>query len=68
MVLDKDMNLQLKAKIESAIETVMNDACEDEQYWDYYIHPELYRQMTDAVEAVFDSAQTAQKYKEAEDQ
>ena len=61
------MNLQLKAKLELAINKVINDICEDQQYWEYYIHPELYRQMTDAAEAVFDSAQTAQKYKEEED-
>ena len=60
------MDTRLKAKMETAIEKVINDNCEDD-YWQHYIHPELYRQMTEAAELVFDSAQNAQAYKEHED-
>lgn len=56
----------LKAKLEQAIEKVINDNCE-EDYWQYYIHDELYRQMTNAAELVFDSAQDAQEFKSRED-
>lgn len=60
------MNTAFKAKLEAAIESVVNDNCEEE-YWSHYIHSELYRQMTDAAEAVFDAAQTAQEFKEQND-
>jgi hypothetical protein len=63
------MNLQLKAKIEAAIEKVINDTCEaDYPPWDHYIHGELYRQMTDAAELVFDVAQAAQKFMQEQDE
>ena len=55
------MDTRLKAKLETAIERVINDNCEDD-YWQYYIHPGLYRQMTDAAALIFDSAQDAQDY------
>jgi len=59
------MNTQLKAKLELAIDKVIQDNCEDD-YWNYLIHPELVKQMTDAAELVFDSAQDAQEYNECE--
>lgn len=60
------MDTRLKAKLETAIEKVINDNCE-EDYWRYYIHDELYRQMTNAAELVFDSAQKAQEYQAQQD-
>jgi hypothetical protein len=60
------MDTRLKAKLETAIERVINDNCEDD-YWRHYIHTELYRQMTNAAELVFDSAQDAQEFKARED-
>ena len=59
------MNTQLKAKLELAIDKVIQDNCEDD-YWQYMIHPELVKQMTNAAEMVFDSAQDAQLYYEHE--
>jgi hypothetical protein len=61
------MHTALKAKLEAAIEEVINANCEDD-YWTHYIHSELYRQMADAAEAVFDAAQTAQEFKEQQDE
>jgi len=60
------MNIQLKAKIEMAIEKVITDNCEDAT-WNHYIHPELYSQMTNAAEMVFDASQSAQEFKAQED-
>ena len=61
------MNTKFKATLEEAISKSLNDHCEDE-YWDYFIHPTLVRQMTDAAEVVFDAAQAAQEYYQRESQ
>lgn len=55
------MNIQLKAKLQVAIDKVINDNCEEE-FWDGYIHDELYTQMTNAAELVFDASMMGQKY------
>lgn len=59
------MNTKLKAAIEDAIQTTMDENCE-EPMWDRFIHPELVKQMTNAAEVVFDASQDAQKYFEQE--
>lgn len=59
------MNTRLKAKIEEAIDKVLQDTAED-SYWSYYIHDELVTQMTNAAEQVFDAAMKAQEYAEAQ--
>jgi hypothetical protein len=61
------MNTQLKASMEVAISNVIAKHCEDD-YWDYLIHPQVVKQMANAVEAVFDAAQDAQEYYEHETQ
>ena len=59
------MNTRLKADIEEAMQSVLNEHCDDEEAaWDQYIHPTLVRQMMNAAEMVFDSAQDAQYYSE----
>jgi hypothetical protein len=60
------VNTKLKAAIEEAIQGAIDDNCED-GLWERYIHPELVKQMTNAAETVFDSAQDAQKFFEQED-
>jgi hypothetical protein len=55
------MNLELKVKLQRAIDRVIIDGCED-GLWEYLIHPELIEQMTNAAELIFDSAQDAQEY------
>jgi hypothetical protein len=63
------MDTLLKAKIEAAIDKVINAAAEeDEVSWDNFIHSTLVKQMTNAAEAVFDSAQDAQKFYIGENQ
>ena len=59
------MNTQLKAKIEIAINEVIQSSAED-NFWQGFIHDELAAQMTNAAEAVFDAAMKAQEF--AEDQ
>ena len=59
------MNTQLKAEIEKAIQTVIDDNC-DEGYWTQFIHPELVQQMTNALEVVFDAAMKSQEFFESE--
>ena len=59
------MDTRLKAKLETAIEKVIEDDC-DNNYWQYMIHPELYSQMTNAAEQVFDAAQDIQAFVESE--
>ena len=59
------MNTQLKADIEKAIDNVIQKSCE-EPLWSGYIHDELVQQMTDAAEAVFDSAMKAQEFAESQ--
>lgn len=56
------MNIQLKAKLQLAIYKVINDNCDTVDYWDGYIHDEIYDQMTNAAEAVFDASMMGQKY------
>jgi len=57
------MNTRLKAKVEEAIDKVIQDASEDD-CWSGWIHDELVAQMTNAAEQVFDSAMKAQEYAE----
>ena len=57
------MNIQLKAKLQVAIDKVINDNCyTGDYYWNVYIHDELYDQMTNAAEMVFDASMMGQKY------
>ena len=59
------MNIQLKAKIEKAIESVIHSVAEQEgELWDMLFPDCLVRQMTDAAELVFDSAQSSQRFYE----
>jgi hypothetical protein len=61
--MNNNMNIRLKADIEEAIQNVINKHCErGDISWENYIHPTLIRQMADAAEVVFDSAQDAQDY------
>ena len=63
------MNTRLKADVESAIQDVLDKHCDDnEAAWDHFIHTTLVRQMVNAAEMVFDSAQDAQDYFEKETQ
>jgi hypothetical protein len=55
------MDTALKAKLEKAIDKVLNDASEDDA-WKHYIHQGLVRQMTNAAELVFDAGQDAQEF------
>lgn len=57
------MNLELKVKLQRAIDALLNNNG-DEEYWENWIHPELSMQMTNAAELIFDSAQNAQKFKD----
>jgi len=59
------MNTKLKATIEEHIQKALDIRAED-GCWEYYIHPELVKQMTNAAEVVFDAAQDAQEYFEHE--
>jgi hypothetical protein len=55
------MNLELKVKLQRAIDRVITDGCED-GLWEHLIHPKLIEQMTNAAELIFDAAQDAQEY------
>ena len=57
------MNIELKVKLQRAIDSVLDNNV-DENYWDNWIHPDLTKQMTNAAELIFDSAQDAQKFKD----
>ncbi len=59
------MNTEFKAKLEKAIQTVIDENCE-EMYWTQFIYPELVQQMTNAAEAVFDASMKSQDYFESE--
>jgi hypothetical protein len=59
------MNATLLARIQDALDRVIEDSCEDD-FWDEYLHPELTRQMADAAAAVFDASMAAQAYAEKE--
>jgi len=61
------MNIELKVKLQRAINRVIIDGCED-GLWEQLIHPKLIEQMTNAAELVFDSAQDAQEYNFHEEQ
>lgn len=56
------MTLELKLKLYNAINKTILDEAEGEISFDYYIHPNLIKQMTDAAELVFDSSQEGQEY------
>jgi len=55
------MHTQLKAKIEQAIQNVINKNAEEE-LWQGFIHEEMAAQMTNAAEQVFDASMAGQKY------
>ncbi|MEK6879245.1 MAG: hypothetical protein AABY22_06525 [Nanoarchaeota archaeon] len=56
-----NMHYKLKGLIEESLEKIINDNCEDD-FWNGVIHPEIYNQMTNAVESVFDSAMKSQDF------
>jgi hypothetical protein len=55
------MNSRLLARLEKAIDKVIQDSAED-CFWDQYIHDELPRQMADAAASVFDASMHGQAY------
>lgn len=56
------MHYKLKAIIQEALNTIIDEAAEENYWEDYYIHPELINQMTEAACLVFDSAINGQKF------
>jgi len=63
------MKTKLKLALETAIESVIEKSCEKDLWSDEnYIHSNLYLQMTEAAERVFDAAMDAQEFARQEAQ
>lgn len=60
------MNLQLKLILNKAIESVIDEICDHEQRPDFYIHPDLATDMTEAAAVVFDAAVKSSQFTEKE--
>ena len=56
------MKTELKARLELAIVGVLEQAAEEEGFWDGWISEDLAANMTNAAESVFDANFSVQKF------
>ena len=60
------MNLQLKLILNKAIQKAMDEICDHDQRPEFWIHPDLEMQMTEAAAIVFDTAVKSSQFTKKE--
>lgn len=60
------MNIELKLILNKAISSAMEEICEHDRKPDFWIHPDLEMDMTEAASIVFDAAVKSSQFTEKE--